>query len=265
MQKIISNTIANLILFFLCLLIPISVAQEILPIKNEASVKIVVEFKDGEGTSSGFLLQKGERFFAVMTAHALHAYENPVKHLRKINIILDSNQIIEVSAEEYQVRGFCHVEKFHGTYGEYVDTFAIDLTNIESFIKLRESVAKYFLQYDQLAGEENINDASGSKLNVSSIYGGAWANMGQRMPEVINAQNNEKQKLLGFEINNCTPEFNQNGGGSGGLITFTRNGAESILGMLLKVNKGNMSVGYAVDSIRIRETIDGGDNVSGNQ
>lgn len=245
---------------------PCLYAQETPLIKNNSSVKIVVDFENDTGTSSGFLIQKEEKYFLIMTHHALHhGYQpEPEWFPRQIQIIIDNGPTIAILEDEYRIYSCHYGEKFHGTYGDYADMSVTDITNVKSFTRLKTGLEKYFLQYDQLAGEDEIKNVVNDRLYISSIYGLKAANMGKLQPDLPSANGSLPRKLLGFEINNCTPELNQNRGDSGGLVMFNKGNKELISGMVLRQIETDRTRGYAVDSIRIKETIDGGDKVSCN-
>lgn len=217
---------------------------------NKSSVKIVVHFSNQQvGASSGFLIRKGDRFFVVMTTHCLHTYQQGW-FPDKLDIYVDNGKYdVEISKNEYEIYHAHHKENM----GEYIDTTTIELTNIQSLKQLKQDIGQYFLDYSQLAEKKDIDSIDGSEsVFIYSIYGAKRANLGERMPWLSDTQ----QTLYGFQINNCTPALNQKGGDSGGLILFRKYSTDLIVGMILKREKYDETIGYAVDSIRVKETID---------
>jgi hypothetical protein len=218
--------------------------------KNKSSVEINIYFngqrRSSSSSSSGFLLKKENKFFVVITAHCLHAYEN--WSLERIDLKINNGKyFLKISNKEFQENYAIHKEGV----GEYIDVAIIELTNIKSFRQLQQNIKSYFLDYYHLATEKIIDNIDRNELIfIHSIYGVKQANIEERMPFLRDTQ----QRLFGFQIINCTPMLNR--GDSGSLIIFQKDGIDYIIGMVLKIDTKFPSIAYAVDSIRIRETID---------
>lgn len=221
----------------------ISQIKNAYPNQNKSILNIIISFENQQSRmSSGFLINKESRFFVVMTTHAFHLTENWIPQ----NISITINNLkkpIEINYEDLENYYVKHGEETN----EYIDTSIIEITNIPYFKESKQDIEKSFLDYDNLA---KINEIErGSKLYINSIYGEKEAVLEEIEP-VVSSQN-----LRGFKIGNCNPKLNINGGDSGGLIQFKKGNRELILGMILK-KEGDGSSGYAVNSIKIKETID---------